>query len=99
MSLASVTEDVRKLKEIVEALEKFIDDGDDITLPHRQVSVLVEELKRQCDKHDRILEDQQNKMNKFSQESLKARNQIVYMFLAIFATLLGKFAVTYFTGQ
>jgi hypothetical protein len=99
MSVASLTVDVRELKAKLETLENFLNEGDNLTLPYRQMSLIVEDINQAFDKYGRQLEAHQAQINRFNGEAVKARNQIVYMFLTILATLFGKVIIQNFIGQ
>lgn len=80
-------------------IESLLYKGNDIILPLNLISNLLEETKQTLDKNITIIEKQQIQINKINHESIKARNQIVYMFLMIIATLLGKLIIPYLIGQ
>lgn len=90
--------DLEKITKNLETLESLINDGDDITLPLRNISLILENLKEVVESHSVVLEAQRQKFDKINAESIKARNQIVYMFLAILVTLIGKLFIHYLLG-
>lgn len=101
----NIQEEIRSLKEhsltlgkSIKSIEDFINNGDEHTLPLRIISSTLENLKETSDKHTKLIEVQQIYISKINSESLKARNQIVWMFLTILATIVGKFFVQYLIG-
>lgn len=90
--------DLEKITKNLETLELFINNGDDITLPLRSISLILENLKEVVENHSVVLENQKQILDKINAESIKARNQIVYMFLAILVTLIGKLFIHHLLG-
>lgn len=101
----SISNDLRELKIKVDKIDSFIADGDDISLPARQVSSLAEELRDKLDKQATIIESLQKQVSRLTtaieridQDAIKARNQVIYMFVAIIATLVGKVLIQHLGG-
>ena len=75
----AIAHDIIELKEKVENIRDFLANGDDLSLPIRQVSILAEELRDQMDKQSKIIESLLNSVgnltttiNRIDQDAIRA---------------------------